>query len=91
VPGRFAPYGFTYNKITRNYDVDETRMEYARRIFRMIGVEGRGTWAAKRTFDAESVPTTTGRRYWGPTTIRDMVFNDVYRPYGNEELQSLDD
>ncbi len=89
VPGRFAPYGFTYNKITRNYDVDETRMEYARRIFQMIGVEGRGTWAVKRTFDAESIPTTTGRRYWDPTTIRDSVFNDVYRPHSSEELEFL--
>src|SRR5215216_4364361 len=69
VPGRFAPYGFTYNENTRNYDVDETRMDHVRRIFQMIGVEGHGTWAVKRTFDAEGVLTATGRRYWDPTTI----------------------
>jgi hypothetical protein len=73
VPGRFSPYGFTYNKNTRNYDVDEARMAHVRRIFRMIGAEGCGTWTVKRTFDAEAVPTTTGRRYWDPTTIKRLV------------------
>jgi hypothetical protein len=89
VPGRFSPYGFTYNKITRNYEVDETRMAHVRRIFRMIGDEGRGTWAVKRSLDAEAVPTTMGRRYWDPTTIQDIVFNDVYMPYSPKELRTI--
>jgi site-specific DNA recombinase len=89
VPGRFAPYGFTYNRNTRNYDVDEGRMVHTRRIFRMMGAEGRGIWTVKRAFDAEGVPTTTGRRYWDPTTIKDIVFNDVYRLHSSEELKAL--
>jgi DNA invertase Pin-like site-specific DNA recombinase len=40
VPSRFAPYGFRYDRDSRSYVVDDSRMETVRRLFRMVGVEG---------------------------------------------------
>src|SRR5215216_5139263 len=91
VPGRFAPYGFEYDRVSRSYLVDESRIRHVRRLFRMVGVEGAALWAVKRTFDAEGVPTTRGGRYWHVTTLRDMILNDAYRPHTNEELAALAD
>lgn len=91
VPGRFAPYGFEYNRVSRSYLVDESRMRHVRRLFRMVGVEGAALWAVKRTFDAEGVPTTRGGRYWHVTTLRDMILNDAYVPHTHEELEALVD
>jgi site-specific DNA recombinase len=91
VPGRFAPYGFEYDRVSRSYLVDESRMRHVRRLFRMVGVEGAALWAVKRTFDAEGVPTTRGGRYWHVTTLRDMILNDAYVPHTYEELEALVD
>ena len=91
VPGRFAPYGFEYDRVSRSYLVDESRMRHVRRLFRMVGVEGAALWAVKRTFDAEGVPTTRGGRYWHVTTLRDMILNDAYLPHTHEELGALVD
>jgi DNA invertase Pin-like site-specific DNA recombinase len=91
VPSRFAPYGFRYDRDSRSYVVDDSRMESVRRLFRMVGVEEKALWAVKRVFDAEAVPTTRGGRYWHVTTLRDMILNDAYRPHTNEELAALAD
>src|SRR5215210_6397357 len=91
VPSRFAPYGFRYDRVSRSYVVDDSRMESVSRLFRMVGVEGKALWAVKRVFDAEAVPTTRGGRYWHVTTLRDMILNDAYRPHTNEELAALAD
>ncbi|MDP9426969.1 MAG: recombinase family protein [Actinomycetota bacterium] len=89
VPGRFPPYGFVYNPVTRTYDVDEARMIHAAHLFRMVGVEGKALWAVKRAFDRDGVPTPAGGRYWNPTTIGRVVRNDIYRPHSAEELRAL--
>jgi hypothetical protein len=60
VSSRFAPYGFRYDRDSRSYVVDDSRMESVIRLFRMVGVEGKALWAVKRVFDAEAVPTTRG-------------------------------
>src|SRR5215204_4444415 len=91
VPSRFAPYGFWYDRDSRSYAVENSRMESVSRLFRMVGVEGKALWAVKRALDAEAVPTTRGGRYWHVTTLRDMILNDVYCPHTNEELAALAD
>jgi hypothetical protein len=63
VPGRFAPYGFTYDKEAGNYRVDEERMRHVRRVFRMVGSEGETLHAVKIAFQREGVPTPGCGRY----------------------------
>ena len=89
VPSRFAPYGFEYDRDSRTYRVDEERMESVRTLFRMVGAEGEALWAVKRAFDAAGVPTTKGAPHWHTTTLRDMIFNDAYRPHTPEELRAM--
>jgi DNA invertase Pin-like site-specific DNA recombinase len=91
VPSRFAPYGFRYDRDSRSYVIDNSRMESVSRLFRMVGIEGKALWAVKRVFDVEAVPTTRGGRYLHVTTLRDMILNDAYRPHTNEDLAVLVD
>src|SRR5215217_3299862 len=89
VPGRFAPYGFEYDSATRSYIVDETRMAQVRRLFRMVGIEGAALWAVKRTFEDDGVLTVGGGKRWHPSTVREMILNDVYFPHTHAELEAL--
>lgn len=89
VPSRFAPYGLEYDRDSRGYRVDEDRMESVRSLFRMVGAEGEALWAVKRAFDAAGVPTTKGASHWHTTTLRDMIFNDAYRPHSPEEFGAM--
>src|SRR5829696_1013560 len=36
VPGRYAPFGFEYDRNTRSYTVNESRMIHVRRMFRVV-------------------------------------------------------
>jgi hypothetical protein len=89
VPGRYAPYGFAYDKQTGNYRMDESRVLHVRRAFRMVGHEGTTLREVKMTFQKEGVPTPGGGRYWHAGTIREMICNDVYRAHGPDELIRL--
>src|SRR5215207_6557091 len=91
VPGRYAPYGFVYDKETGTYRVYESRMRHIRRLIRMVGAEGASLRAVKSAFQREGVPTPGGGRYWHVGTIRDMIRNDVYRAHGRDELERLVD
>ena len=73
VPGRYAPYGFVYDSDTGNYRVDEGRMVHIRRMFRMVGVEGKSTRAVKKAFEQEGVPTPGEGEYWRASTIRQII------------------
>ena len=89
VPGRYAPYGFAYDKEAGNYCVGEGRMRYVRRVFRMVGSEGETLHAVKSAFQREGVPTPGGGRYWHVGTIRNMIRNDVYKAHEHGELERL--
>jgi site-specific DNA recombinase len=89
VPTSNIPYGYEYDRKTGTYRVDEGRMAHVRRIFRMIGKEGRSLWAVKRTLDSEGVPTPRGGHYWDHGTLRDIVLSDLYRPHTREQLEAL--
>jgi site-specific DNA recombinase len=56
-------YGFEYNEARDNYAVNEETMRIVRRIFRMVGAEGRSLNGVKRALDSEGVPTPKGSRY----------------------------
>jgi Recombinase len=89
VPGRYAPYGFTYDKEAGNYRVDEERMRHVGRLFHMVGSEGAAPHAVKSAFQREGVPTPGGGRYWHTGTIRKMICNDVYKAHERNELERL--
>jgi site-specific DNA recombinase len=89
VPTSNIPYGYIYDRKAATYRVDESRMANVRRIFRMVGEEGRSLRAVKTTFDSESVPTPRGGRYWDHGRVRDIVLSDLYRPHTYEELEDL--
>jgi site-specific DNA recombinase len=89
VPTSNIPYGYTYDREAGTYHVDESRMAQVRRIFRMVGEEGRSLHAVKTTFDSEGVPTPRGGRYWDHGRVRDIVLSDLYRPHTYEELEEL--
>jgi len=89
VAGPVPTYGFRYNDSRDNYIVDERTMTVVRRIFYLIGVEGRSINAVKLAFDREEVPTPNGAAYWSHKAIRDCVLEDAYKPHTLEEISEL--
>lgn len=85
-------YGFRFNERRDNYVVDEETMPVARRIFRMVGVEGRSIHAVKHALDEDgvSVPSgKSGKRSWDNQFVRHVVLNDVYKPHTHAEIAAL--
>ena len=89
VAGHRPHYGFTYNATKDNYVVDPDEMRVVRRIFYMVGVEGRSLRALRKTLEAEGVPTPGGAQYWTQAFVRSAILDDVYRPYAYEEVEKL--
>jgi site-specific DNA recombinase len=89
VPTRTPDYGFRYNLARDNYLVHEEEMRIVRRVFRMVGAEGRPMNAVKKAFDREGVPTPGGARFWHQTYLRRMIRDDVYRPHTFEEAAEM--
>src|SRR5919202_311251 len=54
-------YGFQFNEERNNYVVDEETMPIVRRIFHMVGVEGKSIYAVKRALDNDNVPVPSGK------------------------------
>ncbi len=85
-----AKYGFKLNAAHDGLVVDEEAMSVVWRMFYMVAVEKKSLRAVKKTLEAESVPTPTGRtKYWSMSVIRDCLLNDVYRPHTFEEIAQL--
>jgi hypothetical protein len=88
VPGRYAPFGFEYDRNTRSYTLNESRMIHVRRMFRMVAEEGVSLRGVKHAFEADGILTVGGKR-WHPSTVREMILNDVYLPHTRAELEDL--
>jgi site-specific DNA recombinase len=65
IPTHTPDYGFEYNDVRDNCVVSEEEMRVVRRVFRMVGVEGRPLNAVKKTFDREGVRSSGTRRSCG--------------------------
>ena len=87
LPSRQPHMGFIYHD--GSYEVDESRMAQVRRMFRMIGVEGKSLEAAKKTFERDGVPTQCNAKRWDATVIRRMIDNDVYFARSYEDVAAL--
>lgn len=82
-------YGFTLNESRDGYEVDEEAMKNVRRLFYIIGVEGRSMWSVRREFEREGILTPTGKRLWAIPYIRKIVGNDIYRTHAFDEVAKL--
>ncbi|MGI8540550.1 MAG: recombinase family protein, partial [Rubrobacteraceae bacterium] len=84
-----ANYGFVLNKNEDGYEVDEEAMSNVRRLFYIIGVEGRTMWAVRKEFEERRIPTPRGKGSWAISYIRKIVGDDIYRPHSCEEVAGL--
>jgi site-specific DNA recombinase len=89
IAGRQPDYGFKYNATRDGYEVDEEKMRIVRRIFYMVGVEGRSLHEINKGFIAQGVRTPTGKKVWSRTLIRNVITDDVYKPHTYQEVEKL--
>lgn len=84
VGGSAVHFGFRYTDDHTGYEVDPAKMPLVRRMFRMVGEEGKSFTAVKVAFEREGIPTPKGKTYWTISTIKRVIENDVYlaRPTG---------
>jgi site-specific DNA recombinase len=54
-------YGFKFSPTRDSYEVDEEKMAVVRRMFSLVGVEGRTQRSVERMFEREGIPTPKGR------------------------------
>lgn len=85
-------YGFAYVEVNGERDVDfevvPSKMAVVERVFREVA-GGSSLRSVKLGLDEDSTPTPGGSRFWLQKTLREMVFEDAYRPYAYEELAPL--
>jgi site-specific DNA recombinase len=89
VPTHTPDYGFRYTENREGYEVDPEKMAVVRRIFEMVGAEGKTLHGAKKILDREGVTTPGRARYWGNRFIRNLILDDVYKPHSFEEVKAL--
>jgi site-specific DNA recombinase len=86
---RTPRYGFKLNGARDAYEVDEAEMEVVRRIFRMVGVEGRSPGSLAKPFDLQGIPTPRGAKRWDRTFFRTCILEDIYKPHSFEEVKAV--
>jgi site-specific DNA recombinase len=86
--GRLPDYSFAFNETRDNYVVNEETMAVVRRIFYMVGMEGKSISAVKKILTSEGLPSPGGRR-WEREFIRSTIKDEVYRPHSHEEVSEL--
>jgi site-specific DNA recombinase len=85
---RCPNYGFVFNESRDAYLVDPETMPVVRRIFEMVGVEGRGINYLVGVLERDGVSAPRGGR-WNKTMVRNILVSDLYRPMSAEEAASL--
>ena len=88
IVGSRVNYGFKANAARDQYEVDEYAAPIVRRIFRMIGDEGRSIRATANALNDEAIPSPTGG-LWTRTQIRQTLLEDSYKPHSVDELKAL--
>jgi site-specific DNA recombinase len=82
-------YGFKLNATRDGYEVNETEMEVVRRIFHMVGVEGRSIRSVSTILEREGIPTPKGAKHWDRSFSRKCIEDDVYKPHTFEEVREV--
>jgi site-specific DNA recombinase len=88
VGGHPVNYGFRMNAVRDAYEVDAPKMFVVRRIFRLIGEEGRTINAVAKVLNEEGEPGPTGGR-WNTKAVCSFVLDDVYKPHTPKEIAKL--
>jgi site-specific DNA recombinase len=86
---RTPKYGFRYTDDRKGYEVDPEQMAVVRRIFEMVGAEGKTLYAVKKILDREGVPTPGRARYWSKPFIRSRILDDVYKSHTHAEIREI--
>jgi len=89
IPTHTPDYGFRYTEDREGYEVDPEKMAVVRRIFEMVGREGKTLHGTKKILDREGVPTPARAKYWGNRFIRNLILDDAYKPHTREEVKRL--
>ena len=75
--GRCECYGYTWNKETKNLEINEEQAKVVRRVFDWYVSKYGGRTIAKM-LNAENIPTYYGKK-WSQATISDMIENEKYK------------
>jgi site-specific DNA recombinase len=89
IPTHTADYGFKFNAARNGYEIDEDTMPIVRRIFRLVGVEGKHMHHVKKLFDRKGIRPPKGGQYWSKPFIRSCILDDVYKPHTYHEVEQL--
>ncbi|UPM53108.1 recombinase family protein [Gottfriedia acidiceleris] len=76
--GSKVPYGYIRNASTRRLEVDKTKAETIRLIYKLY-LEGNGTQAIRTYLNLNKIPTVTGTGQWIIITVRKILSNPAYR------------
>jgi site-specific DNA recombinase len=82
-------YGFRLNAARDGYEINEDEMQIVRRIFHMVGVEGRSFRSISTILEREGIPTPKGAKYWDLSFFRKCIEDDVYKPHTFEEFEEV--
>jgi len=64
-------------------------MEVVRRIFHMVGVEGRSPRSVSTILEREGIPTPKGAKHWDRSFSKRCIEDDVYKPHTFEEVREV--
>jgi site-specific DNA recombinase len=81
-----AAYGFDWNSARDGYVINPEQMAVLRRMFYMVGVEGRSLCAIQEQLSEDGVPSPTGKAQWDLQSIRKLLKRDLYRPHSYLEM-----
>lgn len=76
-PGR-PPFGYTYNRDTKKLIINEKQAGIVRRIYGEYA-EGKSMWGIANMLNNEYIPPRRGGKGWRNTSIRDVLFDPVYK------------
>jgi site-specific DNA recombinase len=82
-------YGFKLNASRDAYEVDEAEMEVVRRIFHLVGAEGRTPGSLARIMDQQGLLTPKGNKRWDRTFFRSCILEDIYVPHSFDEMRDV--
>jgi site-specific DNA recombinase len=79
-------YGFKLDATRDGFEIDEKQMAIVRRIFHLVGVEGRSLKGVYNLFEREGVPTPGGGKHWDRGFFRKCILEDAYKPHTFEGI-----
>jgi site-specific DNA recombinase len=86
--GRRVNYGFKANEARNGYLAHEPAAKVVRRIFDLVGNQGKTLSAVGNLLNEQAIPSPAGGK-WNTKTIRTMILDDIYKPHTAAELVAL--